>query len=403
MGPLGNLRVVDLTTILMGPYATQILGDFGADVIKVEAPEGDISRQSRPARSPEMGSAFLNTNRSKRAITLDLKTGAGLKVLSGLVADADVFITNVRPKALERLGLSYEHFSRENPRLIFASLVGYSQFGPYAARPAYDDLIQGAAGVAYSFLRATGTPAYIPSAMADRVAGLATVNAVLAAALERERSGKGQKVEVPMFETMVEMVMGDHMGGLTFVPELDEGGNVRHLSPNRHPYATRDGFICVLIYNDAQWKRFFSATGRPDLPDADPRFASFSARLAHIDEIYAELANTLKARPTAEWLDMFEQADIPAMPMHSFKSLLEDEHLEATGFFRKVRHPTEGPVRQMKVPATFSRTPAAVSRHAPLPNQHGDEVMREIGLSEDEIRILKRDGAFGPICTQEAD
>lgn len=396
MGPLNKLRIVDLTTILMGPYATQILGDFGADVIKVEAPEGDVTRQSRPTKSPEMGSAFLNTNRSKRAVTLDLKTKAGLKALLALVKTADVFVTNVRPLALERLGLGYEVLSQVNPRLIYTSLVGYAQSGPYAARPAYDDLIQGAAGVAYSFLRATGSPAYIPSAMADRVAGLATVNALLAAVVERERSGQGQKVEVPMFETMVAIVMGDHMGGLTYDPPLDEGGNPRHLSPNRCPYATRDGYICILIYNDAQWRRFFAVTGRPELPDADPRFASFSVRLAHIDEIYSELADTIKSRSTAEWLDLFEKADIPAMPLHSYASLLEDEHLKATGYFERVEHPTEGPLRQMKVAATFSRTPASVSRPAPLPNEHGDELMHEVGFSDDEIRTFRGNGAFGP-------
>ena len=255
MGPLEGLRIVDLSTVLMGPFATQVLGDYGADVIKVEAPEGDVTRQSRPTRSPEMGPAYLTTNRSKRAITLDLKSSAGREALLQLIRTADVLVTNVRPRAMERLELDYQRLAPAHPRLIYTSLVGYSQAGPYAERPAYDDLIQGASGIAYAFELASGKPAYIPSAMADRAVGLAAATAILAAVVERERSGLGQKVEVPMFETMASLVMGDHMGGLVFDPPLDEGGNARHVSPNRRPYPTKDGYICALVYNDGQWRR----------------------------------------------------------------------------------------------------------------------------------------------------
>jgi crotonobetainyl-CoA:carnitine CoA-transferase CaiB-like acyl-CoA transferase len=372
----------------MGPYATQILGDYGADVIKVEGPEGDITRQARPARSPNMGYAYLTTNRSKRAITLDLKKPSGRTALLKLIASADVFVTNIRPRARERLGLDYDQLAALCPRLIYVSLVGYSQAGPYADRPAYDDLIQGMSGISYAYQVASGKPSYIPSAMADRTVGLSAAIAILAAVVEREHSGMGQKVEVPMFETMASLVMGDHMGGLVYDPPLDRGGNARHLSPDRRPYSTKDGYICALIYNDAQWRRFFLATGRPELPAADPRFKNFATRLKHIDEIYAELGATLETKTTAEWLEIFSAADIPAMPMHSFSSLMRDPHLVATGFFEPVEHPSEGAIRQMGVPTLFSRTPARVERLAPLPNQHAGELLQEVGLSSEALSCI---------------
>ncbi|MBL4802118.1 MAG: CoA transferase, partial [Emcibacter sp.] len=315
--------------------------------------------------------------------------------LMELIRTADVLVTNIRPDAMARLNLDYEQLAQSHPRLIYASLVGYSQAGPYAARPAYDDLIQGATGIAHSYMVASGEPAYIPSAMADRAVGLAAATAVLAAVVERERSGMGQKVEVPMFETMTSLVMGDHMGGLVFDPPLDQGGNARHLSPNRRPYETKDGYICVLVYNDGQWRRFFKAIGRPEMPDADPRFATFSTRIEHIDDIYAELSDILKTRATSEWLELFSEFDLPAMPMHSFASLMEDPHLKATGFFESIEHPTEGTIRQMAVATAFSRTPAEIQCLAPQPNQHAYEVLRETGLSDEAIDQLCSDGAFG--------
>jgi crotonobetainyl-CoA:carnitine CoA-transferase CaiB-like acyl-CoA transferase len=343
MGPLTTIRIIDMTTVLMGPYATQMLGDFGADVIKVEAPEGDLVRKIGPARHDGMGPIYLNANRSKRSITLDLKQAEGRAALLRLCADADVLVYNVRAKAMKRLGLSYEEVSAVNPKIVYAGMFGYGQDGPYAARPAYDDLIQGGATIPYLFSRVNlGQPRYVPSAIADRVVGLAAVGAILASIVERDRTGLGQRVDIPMFETMVSFVLGDHMGGLTFEPPLDAGGYSRQLSPDRRPYQTMDGYVCALIYTDGHWQRFFAAIGRPDMPAADPRFASFVARMAHIDEVYGELTQIFLTRTSAEWLDLLEEADVPAMPMYDFQGVLQDPHLVATDFFRVVEHPSEG-------------------------------------------------------------
>lgn len=394
MGPLAGLRVLDLTSVLMGPYATQILGDFGADVIKVEPPEGDVVRQISPSRHAGMGPLFLNTNRSKRSITLNLKQKAGRDAVLRLAAAADVFITNIRPRAMARLGLGYDQLTAVNERVIYAALVGFDQSGPYADRPAYDDLIQGGCGIAYSFVRAGQRPSYVPAAIADRIVGLAAVNAILAAVVERDRSHRGQMVEVPMYETMISMVMGDHLGGLTFDPPLDKGGYARHLSPDRRPYQTKDGCISALIYTDGHWQRFFAAIGRPDMPASDPRFANFAARMAHIDEVYAELGRILETRTTAEWLEIFDKADVPALPMHSFESMLDDPHLRATGFFKKVDHPHEGAIRSMAMPTRFSRSSGQPDRLAPLLGEHGREILTDAGFSMTEIDALIKSGAL---------
>ncbi|WP_246209717.1 CaiB/BaiF CoA transferase family protein [Pikeienuella piscinae] len=379
----------------MGPHATQILGDFGADVVKVEAPDGDLVRQIGPARNKGMGPMFLNVNRSKRSISLDLKKEEGRAALLRLVAGADILAYNIRPQAMARLGLSAAEIARVNPRIIQAAMVGHGQDGPYAARPAYDDLIQGGACLPYLYARVTGgRPSYVPTAIADRIVGLASVNAILAAVVERERSGEGQLVEIPMFETMVSMVMADHLGGLTFQPPLDEGGYPRHLAPDRRPYATKDGHVCALIYNDGHWRRFFAAIGRPEMPDADPRYVNFAARMAHIDEVYAELGEIFLTRTTAEWLTLLQEADIPAMPMHDFESVLADPHLDAVDFFAEVDHPTEGRIRSMAIPAKFSRSEAAPTRLAPRQGEQGVEILAEAGYAAEEIEALIAAGAL---------
>ena len=390
MGPLSGLRIIDMSSVLMGPYATQMLGDFGADVIKIEPPAGDVVRQIGPARHPDMGALFLNANRSKRAITLDLKRPECRRALLRLCETADVLVYNVRPKAMARLGLSYEEVSAVNPGIVYAGMFGYAQDGPYADRPAYDDLIQGASTIPYLFARANaGEPRYMPTAVADRVVGLVAVSAILSSIIERNASGRGQRLDVPMFETMVSFVLGDHMGGLTFEPPLDGGGYARQLSPDRRPYQTKDGHICALVYNDGQWRRFFAAIGRPDMPQADPRYRDFVSRMAHIDEVYGELGQIFLTRTTAEWMELLHQADVPAMPMHDLAGVLNDPHLVATEFFRTVEHPSEGTIRQMNVPVQWSRTPAVPGRLAPRPDEHGAEILREAGFSDDEIAALR--------------
>jgi crotonobetainyl-CoA:carnitine CoA-transferase CaiB-like acyl-CoA transferase len=391
MGPLQGIKVIDMTTVLMGPYATQMLGDYGADVIKVESIEGDVTRLIGPTRHPGMGPVFLNTS-GKRSICLDLKKPAGRDAVLRLIANADVLIYNVRPQAMARLNLGYDVASKINPRLIYAGVFGFGQDGPYAAKPAYDDLIQGATGLpALMAQTSDGTPRYVPNALVDRIVGLTAVGAICASLVHRDRLGRGQRLDIPMFETMTSFVMGDHMGGLTYDPPLDKGGYARHLSRDRRPYKTSDGYICVIVYNDKQWQSFFDATGRDDLRN-DPKFATFAGRATNIDEVYAELARIFKTRTTADWLALLTKADIPVMPMHDLETILDDPHLVATGYFLIVEHPTEGPIRSMKVSATWSETPVETVRLAPRLNEHGEEILREAGFSNEEIATLVRDG-----------
>jgi crotonobetainyl-CoA:carnitine CoA-transferase CaiB-like acyl-CoA transferase len=392
MGPLQGVKVIDMTTVLMGPYATQMLGDYGADVIKVETLEGDVTRLIGPGRNPGMGPVFLNTNRNKRSICLDLKKPAGREAVLRLIGSADVLIYNVRPQAMARLNLGYDVVSKINPRLIYAGVFGFGQDGPYAAKPAYDDLIQGATGLpALMAQTGDGTPRYVPNALVDRIVGLTAVGAICASLTYRARSGRGQRLDIPMFETMTSFVMGDHLGGLTYEPPLDKGGYARHLSRDRRPYKTSDGHICVIVYNDKQWESFFKATGRDDLR-SNPKFATFAGRSVNIDEVYAELARIFETRTTAEWLALMTEADIPVMPMHDLESILNDQHLVAAGYFPVVEHPSEGPIRSMKVPAAWSDTPAETVRLAPRLNEHCEEILREIGFSAEEIATLARDG-----------
>ncbi len=283
-GPLAGVRIVDLTSVVMGPFATQIMADLGADVIKVEPPEGDVLRQIAPMRHPGMGHIFLHHNRNKRSIVLDLKQPAGREALLRLVRGADVLIYNVRPQAMRRLKLAYEDVAAVNPRIIYVGAYGYSQGGPYEAQPAYDDLIQGIAGLPAIFADAgADRPRYVPTAISDRITGLAAVNAVTSALFCRERTGKGQSVEVPMFETVAQMVLGDHLCGRTFDPPAEPLRYERMLAPHRAPYATKDGYVCLLVYNDKHWRSFFRLIGREELFDSDPRFSSQEARSRKIN------------------------------------------------------------------------------------------------------------------------
>jgi crotonobetainyl-CoA:carnitine CoA-transferase CaiB-like acyl-CoA transferase len=396
VGPLSGLRVLDMTTVLMGPYATLQLGDMGADIIKVEPLEGDIVRQIGPGRHPGMGPMFLNVNRNKRSIALDLKKPAGRDVLLRLAADADVFIYNVRPQAVARLGLAYEDVAAVNPKIIYTGVFGYGQDGPYAARPAYDDLIQGACAVPTLLADAgDGSPRYVPLTIADRIVGLFAVNAILAALRHRDVTGRGQRIDVPMFETMANFVLIDHLGGLTFDPPLDHGGYARLLAPERRPYRTKDGYLCALIYNDKQWRSFFAAIGRPGMQDE--RFRDHASRIRHIREIYAEVAEIFATRTTAEWMALLDDADIPYTPLRTVEGLLDDPHLAATGFITHVEHPSEGTIKSMRTPTTWSDSKADSPRPAPVLGEHSLEILRELGLAEKSIDALFAEGiAHGP-------
>jgi crotonobetainyl-CoA:carnitine CoA-transferase CaiB-like acyl-CoA transferase len=388
MGPLGGITVLDLTSVLMGPYATQIIADMGADIIKVESPEGDIVRQIGPGRTPGMGGMFLNANRGKRSIAIDLKNPDGREALLRLAKKADALVYNVRPQAMARLGLDYETIAAVNPRIVYVGVFGYGQCGPYASKPAYDDLIQGASTIPTLIATAgDGTPRYVPITMADRVVGLMAVNAILGGLMHQQRTGVGQRIDVPMFESMTDFVLIDHLGGLTYDPPLDDGGYARLLSRYRRPYQTRDGYICVLIYNDKQWHSFFKHIGRPEFLE-QPRFANHAARHKHINEIYEEVGRIFRGRTTAEWRELLERADIPVMPMHTLETILDDPHLCAVDFFRTVEHPVEGRIRQMRVPSTWSVTQPEPGCPAPTLGQHGIDILSEAGYSAEEIERL---------------
>jgi crotonobetainyl-CoA:carnitine CoA-transferase CaiB-like acyl-CoA transferase len=391
-GPLSGVKVLDLTSVLMGPYATQILGDYGAEVIKVESPAGDVMRDVGPMRNPRMGPIFLNTNRNKRSIVLDLKQSAARDVVLRLARDTDVFVYNVRPQAMARLGLGHADITAVNPGVIYAGLVGFGADGPYAGRPAYDDLIQGMAGVPTLMAQMAGEPRYAPLTIADRTVGLVAAGAIMAALFHRERTGEGQAVEIPMFETMVQYALADHLGGKTFEPPIGPAGYSRLLAPERKPYPTRDGFLCVLIYNDKQWGVFFDRIGRDDLKN-DSRFADHNSRSRHIGELYGLLGEIIATRTTHEWVELMREADIPCAPLNSLDDVLDDEHLNAIDFFAKQDHPSEGKIIGMQVAANFGSTPADIRRHAPRLGEHTVEILRVAGYDQPAIDSMLASGA----------
>lgn len=393
-GPLAGLRIVDMTTVLAGPYATQIAADYGADVVKVEPPEGDVMRLAGAKRHQQMGPLFLHANRNKRSVVLDAKQPEGRDALLRLCESADAFIHNIRPAAMVRLGLSYEDVARVKPSVVYMSLVGYGQKGPYAARPAYDDLIQGISGMASMFtLCGDEEPRFVPSVIADRISGLNAAHALIAALLHRERSGEGQAVDVPMFESLVQIVLGDHLGGLSFDPPAGPPGYNRLTTPNRRPYRTRDGYICVLVYTDRQWQNFFRAIGRTDIWEGDPRFADQATRTRYYDEAYGMLAQFLRERTSEEWLALLAAHDLPAVPVSRIEELEHDPHLAATGFVETVEHPTEGRIKQVRPPPDFSRTPPGIWRHAPNPGEHTRELLAQAGLTDAQVAALIERGA----------
>lgn len=387
-GALAGIRVLDLTSVIMGPYCTQLLGDMGADIIKVETREGDNMRWVGPMKSPGMGHIHLHLNRNKRSLVLDLKQAEGREACLKLAEKSDVLVYNVRPQSMARLGLSYEAVKAVNSKIIYVGAFGYAEKGPYAGRPAYDDLIQGITGIASLSQRQTGElPRYSPVTIGDRSVGLHTVNAVLAALFHRERTGIGQAIEVTMFEALSQFVLGDHMGGKTFEPPLGDTGYARLIAPHRRPYETADGFLCVLIYNDKHWAHFFEAIGRVDLK-SDERFKDHSARAAHIGEVYEFVATTLRANTTAYWRALLEKADIPVATMHSIDSLLEDEHLQATGFLPEFDHPTEGRIRATAPVGEWSETPPSIRTLAAHLGEHSREILEQLGYSTSAIEVM---------------
>jgi crotonobetainyl-CoA:carnitine CoA-transferase CaiB-like acyl-CoA transferase len=395
-GPLAGIRVLDLTTVVMGPFATQMLGDLGADIIKLEPPGGDVMRHVGPMRNPGMGHLFLNSNRNKRSIVLDLKRPEARDAALRLIAGVDVLIHNIRPQAMERLGLGYPDLAAINPRLVYVAAVGFGAGGRYAGKPAYDDLIQGMTALPSVIMHASGgEPRYVPCTMADRTVGLYAANAVSAALVHRERTGRGQSVEVPMFEVFTQFVLNDHLAGYTFDPPIGDAYYARLMTPHRRPYATRDGHLCVLIYNDKQWRSFFGLIGEEERLNSDPIFMTHSQRAANIDAVYAFVAGVMKEKTTAEWTRLLEAADIPAAPLNTVQALLDDPHMADVGFFQSVDHPSEGRLRAMDVPSNWSDCDPSLRLPAPRLGEHTAEILREAGLSDAEIEAVAAPGDAG--------
>jgi crotonobetainyl-CoA:carnitine CoA-transferase CaiB-like acyl-CoA transferase len=391
-GPLSGVRIVDCTTVVLGPWAAQQLGDLGADVIKIEPPEGDTTRQLGPMRNPHMGAFYLAVNRNKRSIVLDLKQESARRVLHKLAETADVLLHNYRPQAAKRLGMSYETFRAINPRLVYVGTYGFRATGPYGEKPAYDDIIQAVSGVASAQASIVGEPRYVPTIVADKTSSMTLLAHVLAALYHQARTGEGQEIEVPMFESLAAWVMVEHLYGETFMPPTDTAGYKRILNRYRRPFKTKDGYLAILPYSDQNWRDFFTLADRQDLLD-DPRFKTFATRLRHIEVLYGELNDIAPTRTNAEWLAELDRLNIPAMIVNSLETLLHDPQLEATGFWQVVEHPTEGTMRLPGIPATYGKTPGTIRRLPPRLGEHSLEILRESGLTSAEIDGLLASGA----------
>ena len=380
---LEGVRIVDLTSVVFGPYATQMLADLGADVIKIEPPSGDQFRTAgRPARTRGMGACHMTINRGKRSVVLDLKAEADRKVVEDLLLSADVFVHNVRDAAMRRLGLHYEAVQALKPDIVYVHCVGFGSGGPYSGLQAYDDVIQAGTGAATLLGRVDGDPRprYLPSLIADKVAGLHGAYAMLAAIVHRLRTGEGQFVEVPMFEAFAHFMLEEHLYGASFQPPTSSPGYPRQLDPNRQPFPTADGFISVVPYTDASLVRIFDLLGRPEILQ-DERFSTPKDRGRNVSALYAAIAELTPARPTAEWLEIFRDAQIPALPVRDLADMLQDPHLEATGFFRPRTHPTEGDYVEMQPPVRFGATYRRNDRPAPLLGEHTEEIRNELAVS----------------------
>lgn len=376
-GPLAGIRVVDLTAMVFGPYATQIMADMGADVIKIEPPAGDATRYINAGPTPELGGVFTNVNRGKRSLVLDLRQEADKTVLRALIATADVFIHSMRGKAIAKLGFDYQAVKAIRPDIVYTNCYGYSRRGPDGDKPAYDDTIQAECGIPHLQQLMTGKPDFMATIIADKVAGLTGLYATMMALFHRERTGEGQEVEVSMFETMASFMLTEHASGMLFEPPLGPAHYHRVVARNRKPYATKDGHVAALVYNDKHWNAFVAAVNPPW---ATEEFDTLAKRAKQIDRVYGLLGETFAERTTQEWLELLEALHIPAAPLRTTDELFDNAHLNAIGFFETVETP-QGPVRFPGVPTWFSQTPGRVAGGAPELGAHSREVLDELGAA----------------------
>lgn len=392
-GPLAGIRILDLTSVLMGPYCTQIMADLGADVIKLESPDGDTSRYVGPTRTKGRSGMFANLNRGKRGIVLDLRQKRGRDLCLQLAAKADVVLHSMRKAAIEKLGLDYAAISAIHPGVIYASLYGYSRSGRYSGRPAYDDTIQAVSGLAMLQAEINPEPQYVTTVVGDKVSALSAAYAIMAALFHRQRGGGGQEIEVPMFEIMASFLLVEHIAGAVYDPPMGPPVYTRAVTPFRRPYKTLDGYLSVLVYNDKQWRRFTKLSQRPDLA-ADERFRSQADRSANMADFCSIVAQILAQRTSAEWLDLLDKAEIPVARLNSTADLYSDPHLADVEFFQTLDDPRDGALRMPSHPVRFSATPASFSRAGPMLGEHTEEVLREIGLGNAELDELEADGAI---------
>jgi len=392
-GPLAGVRVIDLTTVVVGPICTRTLADYGADVIKVEAPGGDLLRtMAEGSRNPGMSGKFINFNRNKRSIGLDIKKPEGLAALLRLIDKADVFVSNVRPEGLARAGLDHTSLSARNPRLIYCSILAFGRGGRYFNRPAYDPIVQSLSGVAGTLARATGEPRFVPMVMSDHVSGLIAAQAIGFALYRREKTGKGEAIDVPMLENMASFVASEHLGALTFDPPVGPSGDGRLLSPDYRPLPTKDGHVTVRPNTNAQAFAFFDAIGRPELK-TDPRFNSAAARTRNARDYFSIQREALSAKTTDEWVALFDKLDVPAARYNSIDDLLTDPHLKDVGFFKEEHHPSQGRIRRTRLANTFSGGAREEERPAPLVGEQTREILSEAGYGDSDIDALLASGA----------